>query len=92
METNASPVAGPRVAVLEQVMVSTLLEPVTGFGLKLEVQPAGSPLTLKATEPVKPPVRVTGIVIVPLPPRLIVRLVGLGEIEKSGLETPLGSP
>jgi hypothetical protein len=41
---------------------------------------------------VKPPVRVTGIVIVPLAPRLIVRLVGLGEIEKSGLETPLGSP
>jgi hypothetical protein len=87
-----APVAAPRVAVLEQVKVSTLLEPVTGFGLKLAVQPLGNPLTLKLIGPVKPPMRVTGIVIVPLAPRLIVRLVGLGEIEKSGLETPLGSP
>src|SRR5262249_28501326 len=85
-------VAAPRVAVLEQVKVSTLLEPVTGFGLKLAVQPLGKPLALKVIGPVKPPVRVIVIVFVPLALRLTVRLVVLGASEKSGLETPLGSP
>jgi hypothetical protein len=85
-------VAAPRVAVLEALKVRALLPPVAGFVLKLAVTPLGNPLALKVTPPVKPPVRVIVIVLVPLAPRLIVRLEGLGEIEKSGLETPLGSP
>src|SRR5215475_10615759 len=85
-------VAAPRVAALEAVKVITLLVPVTGFEPKLALTPLGNPLALKVTSPVKPPVRVTVIVLVPLAPRLIVKLEGLGETEKSGLETPLGSP
>src|SRR5262249_6408016 len=85
-------VAAPRVAALEAVNVNTLLVPGAGFEPKLAVTPLGNPLALKVTLPVKPPVRVIVIVLVPLAPRLIVKLEGLGETEKSGLETPLGSP
>src|SRR5215831_10759955 len=67
-------VAAPRVAVPEAVKVSTLLVPVAEAGLKLAVTPLGNPLALKATLPVKPPVRVIVIVLVPLAPRLTVRL------------------
>src|SRR5262245_30753506 len=82
----------PRVAAPEAVNVNTLLVPVAEAGLKLALTPLGNPLALKATLPVKPPVRVIVIVLVPLAPRLIVKLEGLDETEKSGLETPLGSP
>src|SRR5499427_10877194 len=70
-------VAAPRVAVPEAVNVNTLLVPVAEAGLKLAVTPLGNPLALKATLPVKPPARVIVSVLVPLPPRLIVKLEGL---------------
>src|SRR5215510_9439046 len=85
-------VAAPRVAALVAVNVNTLLVPVAGFEPKLALTPLGNPLALKVTPPVKPPVRVTVIVLVPLAPRVTVRLAGFGESVKSGLETPLGSP
>src|SRR4030095_15139633 len=78
-------VAAPRVAVPEAVNVNTLLVPVAGFEPKLALTPLGNPLALKVTSPVKPPVRVTVTVLVPLAPRLIVRLVGLAVSEKSGV-------
>src|SRR6266508_2636748 len=85
-------VAAPRVAALEVVNVNTLLVPVAGFELKLALTPLGNPLALKVTPPVKPPLRVMVIALVPLAPRLIVRLEGLAESAKSGLAVPLGSP
>jgi hypothetical protein len=85
-------VAAPSVAVLDAVKVSALLPPVVEPGLKLAVTPAGNPLALKATLLVNPFRRVMVIVLVPLAPRLIVRLDGLGESAKSGLAVPLGSP
>jgi hypothetical protein len=78
-------VAAPRVAVLEAAKVSVALFPVVEVGLKLAVTPLGNPLALKATLPVKPPVRVIVIVLAPLAPRLTVRLVGLAANEKSGV-------
>src|SRR5262245_16630215 len=77
--------AVPRVAVLEAERVSVLLAPVVEGGVKDAVTPLGSPEALKATDAVKPPVRVTVIVDVPLDPRLIARLGGDGEREKSGV-------
>ena len=82
-------VAAPSVAVLDTARVRTLLLPVAGFGLKLGVTPAGAPLALNVTPPVKPPVRVIVIVLVPLAPRLIVKLAGLAESVKSGVCTSL---
>lgn len=78
-------VAGPVVAVLDAAKVRALVFPVAGVGLKLAVTPAGNPLALNATPPVKPPVRVIVIVLNPLAPRSIVRLVGLAASEKSGV-------
>jgi hypothetical protein len=77
--------AGPRVAVLEAESMSVLLVPVVEGGVKDAVTPAGNPETLQATLAVKPPVRVTVMVDVPLAPRLIERLGGDGEREKSGV-------
>jgi len=76
-------VADPVAAELEAARVSVVLLPVAGVGLKLPVTPLGSPLAVKATLPVKPPVRVIVTVLVPLAPWLTVRLVGLAESEKS---------
>ncbi len=78
-------VAGPSAAVLEAVKVRTLLVPDAEAGLKLAVTPVGNPLAPRATLLVKPPVRVTVIELVPLAPRLIVRLDGFAEREKSGV-------
>jgi len=78
-------VAAPRVAVPETVNVNTLLVPDVEVGLKLAVTPPGNPLALNATVLAKPPVGVMVIVLVPLAPRLTVRLVGLDESEKSGV-------
>jgi hypothetical protein len=78
-------VAAPSVAVLDADRVRTLLLPVAGFTLKLAVTPAGNPLALNVTPPVKPPVRVIVIVLAPLAPRLIIRLAGEADNEKSGV-------
>jgi hypothetical protein len=78
-------VAGPVVAVLDAAKVRVLAFPVVGVGLKLAVTPAGNSLALNATLPVKPPVRVIVIVLVPLAPRLIVKLVGFAASAKSGV-------
>jgi hypothetical protein len=85
-------VAAPSVAVLDADRVRTLLLPVTGLTLKLAVTPAGNPLALNETELVKPPVRVIVIVLVPLAPRLTVRLAGLAESAKSGVGGPGSLP
>src|SRR5262245_27122456 len=77
-------VAAPIVAVPEAVNVNTLLVPVVEVGLKLAVTPLGSPLALRATLLAKPPVGVMVIALVPLAPRLIVRLVGLLHSVKPG--------
>src|SRR5260370_1065373 len=47
------------VGVLGFVVSGSLDEPVAGFGLKLPLAPLGSPLTLKVTWPLKPPVGLT---------------------------------
>src|SRR5262249_36103542 len=78
-------VAAPIVAALDAERVSTLLPPVADVGLKFADTPLGNPLALKATLPVKPPVLVMAIVLVPLDPRLMARLGGLGDREKSGV-------
>src|SRR5262245_33861323 len=85
-------VAGPRAAALDAVKLRALLVPVVEVGLKLALTPLGNPPALNATLPVKPPVRVMVIALVPLAPRLIVRLEGFGESAKSGLAVPLRSP
>src|SRR5262247_2950769 len=77
-------VAAPRVAVLDAASVNMLLVPVVDAGLKLAVTPLGNPLALNATLLAKPPVGVMVIVLVPLAPRLTVRLVGLADSVKSG--------
>jgi hypothetical protein len=82
-------VAAPSVAAPDTERVRTLLAPVAGLGLKLAPTPAGSPLALNVTAPVKPPVRVIAIVLVPLAPRVTVRLGGLAETAKSGVCTSL---
>jgi len=45
--------------VLLVVTVSVELPDVSGVGLNVPVAPAGSPLTVRSTDPVKPPVGVT---------------------------------
>ena len=66
-------VAGPKVAVLEAASVKTVLAPVVEVGLNVAVTPLGKPLAVNATLPVKPPVRVMLIVLVPLVPRVMVK-------------------
>ncbi len=78
-------VAGPSVAALDASRLRTPLPPVVDVGLKLADTPLGNPLALNDTLPVKPLVRVTVIELVPLAPRLIVRLDGFAEREKSGV-------
>jgi hypothetical protein len=77
-------VAGPIVAVLDAFRVSALLVPVAEAGLKLAVTPFGNPPALNSTLPVKPPVRVIVIALVPPSPRLIARLAGLAESVNPG--------
>src|SRR5262249_61872313 len=84
--------ASHRVAALDAERVSTLLPPVVGCGSKLAVTPLGNPLALRATPSVKPPDRVIVIVLVPLAPRLIVRLGAEAESEKSGGGGPGSAP
>ncbi len=62
--------------------VSVELEAV-GFGLKENVAPAGSPLALRETWPLKPPLGTTETPYETLPPWATVRLDGEAESEKS---------
>jgi hypothetical protein len=64
-------------------------EPLTEVGLKLAVNPAGRPLTVKVTVPVNPPEGVTVTVYVAEPGSLIVREPGVADKLKSPLPTAL---
>lgn len=68
-------VAEPVVAVLLAVRVIVLVE-VVGLGLKEAVTPLGNPDALRVTLPENPPRSVTVIVLVPLLPCVMVRLLG----------------
>jgi hypothetical protein len=67
--------AVPMVAVALAVSVSTL-EATAGFALNVAVTPLGRPDADKVTPPLKPPSAVTAIVLVPLFPCLMLRLLG----------------
>ena len=80
-------VADPVVAVLLAVSVSTLV-PVVGFVPNAAVTPLGRPDAARVTLPVNPPTSVTVIVLLPLPPCVIVRLLGESERVKLGVDDP----
>lgn len=80
-------VADPVVAVLLAVSVSTLV-PVVGFVPNAAVTPLGRPDAARVTLPVNPPTSVTVIVLLPLPPCVIVRLLGESERVKLGVDVP----
>jgi hypothetical protein len=80
-------VADPVVAVLLAVSVSTLV-PVVGFVPNAAVTPLGRPDAARVTLPENPPTSVTVMVLVPLPPCVIVRLLGESERVKLGVEDP----
>ena len=77
---------GPPVGVL--VVVETVKvedpAPVTEVGLNEHVVPDGQPVTLRPTVPVNPLMAAIDTVELPDEPRVIVKDVGLREIEKSG--------
>ena len=75
-------VAVPVVAVLLAVNVSTLV-PVVGFVPNAAVTPLGRPDAASVTLPVNPPRSVTVMVLVPLPPCVIVRLLGESDERKA---------
>jgi hypothetical protein len=77
-------VAAPRVAVLDAVKVRELV-PVVEAGLNAAVTPAGNPLAVKATLPVKPPLGATVIVLLAADPRVIEAAAGLAEMVKFGV-------
>ena len=80
-------VAFPVVAVLLAVSVSTLV-PVVGLVLNAAVTPLGRPDAARVTLPVNPFTSLTVIVLVPLPPCVIVRLLGESDSVKLGVEVP----
>jgi hypothetical protein len=80
-------VALPVVAVALAVSVRVLV-PVVGFGLKPAVTPLGRPEAASVTLPLNPPRSVTVIVLVPLPPCVMVTLLGEAESVKLGVEEP----
>jgi hypothetical protein len=71
-------VAVPVVAVALAVSVKVLVEDV-GLGLKTAVTPLGNPDAARVTLPENPPRSVTVMVLAPLPPCVIVRLLGESE-------------
>ena len=74
--------AVPVVAVLAAVNVNVLV-PVVDDGLKLAVTPEGKPLALRVTLPVNPPIAVTVMELVAVPPWATETLEGLADNEKS---------
>src|SRR5271163_3777770 len=80
-------VAVPVVAELLAVSVSTLV-PVVGFVPNAAVTPLGRPDAARVTLPVNPPTSVTVIVLVPVPPWVMVRLLGESESVKLGVADP----
>lgn len=80
-------VADPVVAVLLAVSVSTLV-PVVGFVPKAAVTPLGRPDAARVTLPLNPPTSVTVMVLLPLPPCVIVRLLGESDSVKLGVDDP----
>ena len=74
-------VADPTVAMPDAVKLTVLL-PVVEAGLKLAVTPEGKPLALRATLPVNPPVGVTVIELVTVPPCATEALEGFADKEK----------
>ena len=64
--------------------VTVLLLPVVDAGLNVAVAPAGRPLAVKVTAPVKPIRRVMAIVLAAVPPWLALTDAGLAASEKSG--------
>lgn len=77
----------PVVAVALAVKVSTLV-PVVGFVPNAAVTPVGRPDAASDTLPVNPPTSLTVMVLVPLPPCVIVRLLGESERVKLGVAAP----
>jgi hypothetical protein len=75
----------PVVAVADAASVRVLLVPVAEAGLNVAVAPLGRPLAVKATLPVKPPVRAMVTVLAPLAPWVKVRLDGLADSVKLGV-------
>jgi hypothetical protein len=73
----------PTVAVLLAVNVRPLVD-VVGFVPKLAVTPLGKPEAESVTDPVKPLLGVTVIVLLPLVPCFTVKLAGEAESEKFG--------
>jgi hypothetical protein len=77
---------GPMVAVDEAVNVAVLVAPRGRLGLNVTVTPAGWPLADNVTAPVKPPVRVTVMVLPPdAPPCVTVTAFGLADSVKFGV-------
>lgn len=74
------------VAAVEIVIVEEL--PHVGFGENEAVAPGGSPVTLNATQPVKPPIRVTVIVEVTVLPAKTCSTGGLADNMKVPLSIP----
>jgi hypothetical protein len=67
----------PVVAVADAVKVTTL-------PAKLAVTPAGRPVAANVTAPLNPPMGVTVIVLVAVPPWVTETLAGFADSEKSG--------
>jgi hypothetical protein len=80
-------VADPVVAVLLAVSVSTLV-PVVGFVPNVAVTPLGRPDAANVTLPLNPFTSLTVMVLVPLPPCVIVRLLGESDRVKLGVADP----
>jgi len=70
-----------------EVVTDIVDVPVVGFGLNEAEAPAGNPLELKVTEPLKPAAGVTDTVYDVEAPWVTVLLAGVAESEKSGCET-----
>src|SRR5580658_7023189 len=80
-------VAAPVVAVALAVSVSTLV-PVVGLVPNAAVTPLGRPDAASVTLPLNPSTSVTEMVLVPLLPSAIDRLLGESESVKLGVEDP----
>ena len=79
-------VAVPAVAELLAVSVSRLV-PVVGFIPNAAVTPLGRPDATSVTAPVKPPVGLTVIVLVPMPPWAMLKVLSAAESVKPGAMT-----